>query len=312
MQGPAADLRAAQKEFIIMSEVSDRVRRMFREGDEKRDAGLTSPEDVDRFDDIAYGSDPVWQKLDVYRPKEAMSAMPVILSVHGGGWVYGDKERYQYYCLSLAQRGFAVVNFSYRLAPEHKFPAQLEDTNLVAGWIMKNADNYGMDLQRIFAVGDSAGASILGSYASILTNPEYAASYGFRAPAGFALRAIALNCGVYHVLADDPKDRQTTQLLKEFLPQGGSPEELEKLHLEKHVTENFPPTFIMTATGDFLKRQLPEMTDCLLAREVPHTARFYTAVHGKQPLGHVFHVNMKLEEARLCNDEECAFFREFF
>lgn len=312
MQGSAAALRAAQKEFIIMSEVSDRIRRMFKEGDDKRDAGLTAPEDVDRFDDIVYGHDPEWQKLDVYRPKEAMSAMPVILSVHGGGWVYGDKERYQFYCLSLAQRGFAVVNFTYRLAPEHKFPAQLEDTNLVADWIMKNADNYGMDLQRIFAVGDSAGASILGLYASVLTNPVYAAAYDFRAPEGFALQAVALNCGIYHVLADDPKDRQTTQLLKEFLPQGGSPEELEKLHLEKHMTENFPPTFIMTATGDFLKRQLPEMTDCLLAREVPHTARFYTAIHGKQPLGHVFHVNMKLEEARQCNDEECAFFREFF
>ena len=62
-----------------------------------------------------------WQKLDVYRQKDATGKLPVIVSVHGGGWVYGDKERYQFYCMDLAERGFAVVNFSYRLAPEYKF-----------------------------------------------------------------------------------------------------------------------------------------------------------------------------------------------
>ncbi|MFR5151238.1 MAG: carboxylesterase family protein [Ruminococcus sp.] len=61
------------------------------------------------------------RELDVYRPKQAQGEdLPVIISVHGGAWMYGDKERYQYYCMSLAQRGFAVVNFTYRLAHESK------------------------------------------------------------------------------------------------------------------------------------------------------------------------------------------------
>ena len=95
-----------------MSHVSDTVRAMFKEGDDIRDAGLTTPDDVVRFDDIAYGDDPM-QVLDVYRPSDAEGErLPVIVSVHGGAWVYGDKERYQYYCMSLAQHGFAVVNFS--------------------------------------------------------------------------------------------------------------------------------------------------------------------------------------------------------
>ena len=67
--------------------------------------------------------------MDVYRPRDTDAVIPVIVSVHGGGWGYGDKERYQYYCMSLAQQGFAVVNFSYRLASKYKFPAPLEDTN---------------------------------------------------------------------------------------------------------------------------------------------------------------------------------------
>ncbi|MBR1622682.1 MAG: carboxylesterase family protein, partial [Pseudobutyrivibrio sp.] len=91
-----------------MSEVSDMIRKMFAEGDDKRDAGLTTPDDVERFDDIIYGEDTKWQVLDVYRPKNVQGKLPVIISVHGGGWVYGDKERYQFYCMSLAERGFVV------------------------------------------------------------------------------------------------------------------------------------------------------------------------------------------------------------
>lgn len=78
--------------------------------------------------------DPRWQILDLYRLKNREGEkLPVIVivSVHGGGWSYGDKERYQYYCTSLTQRGFAIVNFTYRLEPEFKYPASLEDTNLV-------------------------------------------------------------------------------------------------------------------------------------------------------------------------------------
>ena len=114
-----------------MSAVSDKIRKMFGEGDAERDAGLSTPSDVVRYDDIVYGKDPKWQCLDVYRPKFRKGKLPVIISVHGGGWVYGDKEVYQWYCMNLAQRGFAVVNFTYRLAPEYKFPASLEDTNSV-------------------------------------------------------------------------------------------------------------------------------------------------------------------------------------
>ena len=107
-----------------MSLTSLIVRYNFGKGDRKRDAGLTTPDDVKRYDNIPYGRDKKWQILDVYRPKEKEGKLPVIISVHGGGWVYGTKEVYQFYCMSLAQRGFAAVNFNYRLAPGHRYPAQ--------------------------------------------------------------------------------------------------------------------------------------------------------------------------------------------
>ncbi|MBO6127663.1 MAG: alpha/beta hydrolase [Pseudobutyrivibrio sp.] len=291
-----------------MSEVSDMIRKMFAEGDDKRDAGLTTPEDVERFDDILYGEDEKWQVLDVYRPKSVEGKLPVIISVHGGGWVYGDKERYQFYCMSLARRGFAVVNFTYRLAPEFKFPAPIEDTNLVAEFVVNNNDKYGFDLNNIFAVGDSAGAHLLGLYTCILTNSEYKKQYEIKQVEGFKLKAIALNCGVYKVDAWNGEGSDM-KLMSDLLPEGGTNEEIEKITIANYVTDKYPPVFLMTADGDFLKEQPMHMIEKLLENNVPHIFRYYKS--DEEPLGHVFHLKIKTSDATLCNDEECDFFRKY-
>ena len=173
------------------------LRASFKISDTIRDRGLQAPKDIVRFDNLPYGTDPRWQTLDVYRPKNAGdTALPVIVSVHGGGWVYGDKNLYQYYCMSLAQHGFAVVNFSYRLAPRHKFPAALQDTDAVFHWVMAHAVDYHFDTRHVFAVGDSAGANILGLYAARCADPA-AANIPVTPPPGFVPTALALNCGQY-------------------------------------------------------------------------------------------------------------------
>lgn len=291
-----------------MSAVSDKIRKMFGEGDAERDAGLSTPSDVVRYDDIVYGKDPKWQSLDVYRPKFRRGKLPVIISVHGGGWVYGDKEVYQWYCMNLAQRGFAVVNFTYRLAPEYKFPASLEDTNDVVKWVLAHGAEYEMDLDHIFAVGDSAGAHNLSLYTAMLTNPEYAKNYDFALPEGFCFEAIALNCGAFKITLDKKEDL-TTMLMADFLPEKGSDEELDLISGINHITDAFPPVFIMTCVDDFLKEQASLIVPKLIEKDIPHISRFYGDKNNR--LGHVFHCNIKTADAKLCNDEECAFFKEF-
>ena len=64
---------------------------MCSRSDSKRDAGLTTPADIARTDNIAYGTDEKWHLLDLYRPKDTEEKLPVIVSFHGGGWVYGTK-----------------------------------------------------------------------------------------------------------------------------------------------------------------------------------------------------------------------------
>lgn len=295
-----------------MSAESDKIRREWKISDAIRDRGLATPEDIIRYDDITYGDSVAEQKLDVYRPREqAGKKLPVIISVHGGGWVYGDKELYQYYCMSLAQHGFAVINFTYRLAPEHKFPAQLEDTNQVVYWMMEHAEAYGFDTTHVFTVGDSAGGHLSGLYALICTNPAYAAKYDMKPPKGFAPTAIALNCGVYHITMEARTDheKQTLTLMTDLLPGQVTPETLAEIHIAPYITEDFPPTFVMTATGDFLIAQPQILTKKLTEKNVPFISRLYG--DARHELGHVFHCNMHLPEAALCNTEECSFFKEF-
>lgn len=293
-----------------MSELSDKIRREFKKSDDVRDTGLGTPDNVVRFDDIVYGTtDPKMQVLDVYRPKEMEGKkLPVIVSVHGGGWVYGDKERYQYYCMSLVQYGFAVVNFTYRLAPEHKFPAAIEDTNLVMRFVMEHSREYGFDTDHIFAVGDSAGAHNLSIYAGICTDPECAKQFPFEVPEHLGLKAIALNCGVYRVHVEDEKSLDAA-LMKEYLPGKGTEEELEMINALRGITENYPPTLYMTCTGDFLQEQVLDLQKTLIAHHVPQEFLYYGDKDIE--LGHVFHLNVKSEIAKRCNMEECGFFRRW-
>ena len=302
---------------------AERVRQLFKKNDDIRDSGLTAPDDVVRVTSLKYGPDPA-QVLDIYYPAVADKALPAIVSVHGGGFVYGDKERYQYYCMSLAQRGFAVVNFSYRLAPEHRFPAQLEDTNLVMRYISGRGSEaaggcdsediagkgaavdaaastaLGMiDLNNLFMVGDSAGAMLASQYCAALSNPAYARTLGLDLPP-VRIRACALNCGLY---AFDPrKDRMMARCYFD----GPAEDYTDRMDIGGSITKDYPPAFIMTSTGDFLQARA-EPFAAILARE---GAEYELHVYGdmKNRPGHVFHCNMKDPLAKRCNDDECAFF----
>ena len=297
------------KQFIA----SRQVRHAFGSSDRKRDKGQTTPEDITRYDDILYGDDvrlKKWQYLDVYRPKAAVEAdgslkkLPVIISVHGGGWVYGDKECYQWYCMRLAQRGFAVVNFSYRLAPEAKFPSSMQDTEKVFQFVADNAAQYGFDTDNVFAVGDSAGGHLLSLYTAALTNAEFKKNFEFIKDKKLTLRGVGLNCGKYTLNDTDPKFRL---LRSGFLPHGGTPEEVELVDSAAHVTKDFPPAFVMTCIGDFLRDQADIIKAKFEATGVPFVFKCYGTE--AQPLWHVFHCDPKLPEAIVCNDDECNFFR---
>ncbi len=300
----------------VMSETSDKCRRDFAKSDAERDAGLKTPDDIVRYDDISYGKDKKYNLLDVYRPVGAGDKkLPVILNIHGGGWVYGDKEVYQFYGMSLAQRGFAVVNFNYRLSPEHRFPTHMEDICAAFLWVEKNRKKYGLDTDNVFAVGDSAGGHLLGLFAALITNAEYKKELSEDYPdavlehGSIKLKAIGLNCGKYDLSKNGKADEHTPLLLKDLFEHGGDERELCISDVTKWIGPDYPPVFLMTCPGDFLKDQAVYMAAPLVKNSVPFVFKYYGSP--KNPLHHVFHCNVRLSDGIRCNDDECAFFMEY-
>ncbi len=289
----------------------EEMRQTMAASDRRRDKDLKIPKDIEQYRDILYGSDKQWQILDLYRPLETKDKeLPVIINVHGGGWVYGDKELYQYYGMNLAQRGFAVINFTYRLAPEHRFPAQLEDINLVFHWLLKNASNYQLNTNNLFAVGDSAGAHLLSLYVTYLNSQVYNRFYAFDKPEQLALKAIALNAGIYQFdLKETKQDKQTKKLLHAFLSSKHYYRDLKKISVLDKIKPNFPPTFITTSVADFLRSESLLLAATLTEKEIEHSYHLYGSKENQ--LKHVFHLNILDQSAITCNDDTIAFFKKY-
>ncbi|MGD0107153.1 MAG: alpha/beta hydrolase [Rhodopila sp.] len=100
-------------------------------------------------------------ELDIYAPDDAADgkgSAPVVVFIYGGGWKDGDKDQYRFVAAALAARGFLTVVPDYRLFPEVRFPAFLQDNAAAVAWTKANISRYGGDTHRMFLMGHSAGA----------------------------------------------------------------------------------------------------------------------------------------------------------
>ncbi len=107
--------------------------------------------------DIAYGEH-ARHKLDIYGPEGKPSAAPVVLVFYGGSWNSGNKADYAFLGKALASKGFITVIADYRLVPEIRFPAFIDDTARATVWTHRRIKEFGGDPARLFLLGHSAGA----------------------------------------------------------------------------------------------------------------------------------------------------------
>ena len=290
-----------------MEETIRQMRLKWTAGDEERDAGVIDPADVTRYEDLRYGECPE-NLLDVYCPEGTEGLIPTIISIHGGGWFYGSKKLYSHYCLRLAKRGFAVVNFDYRLAPENKYPAPLEDCCHVLRWIQENGENYHIDRDNLYLVGDSAGGQLAFQLLTMMTNEKYNALFTFSPPAGLRINACGMNCGCYFMpLSKLLPPKKMGAIFEAYFPEAYLPW-VPSLKAEKYVTKAFPPAFVMSAANDYLKFMAPMLHALLKFKGVESRLHIYGKKDQKE-MGHVFHLNCHLPQADQCNDDQCAFFR---
>jgi len=219
-----------------------------------------------KYLDIAYADLSPAQKLDIYLPDEGEGPFPVIVSIHGGAFMGGDKADVQVLpMLEGLKRGYAVAAVNYRLSWEAKFPALVHDVRAAVRWIRANARCYHLDPDRIVAWGGSAGgylASMLGTSAGVqeledlsLGNPEQPshvqAVVAWFGPTDFlkmdeqlAERGLQPEPGTEHSGANSPE----SLLLGEQITR--VPELVKAANPETYITPAAPPFFLQHGTLD--------------------------------------------------------------
>lgn len=226
---------------------------------------------------------------------------PVIVSVHGGGWFYGDKELYSHYCCLLAEHGYVVVNFNYRLSPQNKYPAAIEDVAYLIRYIHENAQTLGIDMDNFYMVGDSAGAQLTANYCIIASNSDYRAKLDFFTY-DLLPKKVCLNCGAYKMA--ERNDNISAWYLKNAVT-----EKQYKLFKDQldYVNADFPEAYLMYSINDDLASHTKALDEVLNKVGVAHITKAYG--QNNPDSGHVFHMNLYNPEGILCNEDECAFMR---
>lgn len=122
--------------------------------------------------DVAYGPDKR-QRVDIYRPAGSPEGRPVLLYIHGGGWVSGDKRTQALTLLhEAARRGYVVVSANYRLAPRNKYPLWVQDVKAALVWVRATIAQYGGNPQWVAVAGGSAGGHLAAVLATTPNEPS--------------------------------------------------------------------------------------------------------------------------------------------
>jgi len=179
----------------------------------------------------------------LYRPRPGA---PVALYVHGGGWALHDVETHDPFCRHLVQAtGYALLSVDYRLAPEHPYPAPLDDVETAARWLRTNAVDLGVDASWLPAIGDSAGGNLVAGLA--VRDPRLSDLQVLLYPA--ADRRAPLD-----VEENSALDAATMQWFWEAYAPGdlGDLPEVSPLRAD---LAGHPPTVVVTAEHDVLRDQ---------------------------------------------------------
>jgi len=232
-------------------------------------------EAVDNVEDHLISGSAGQTQVRVYRPA-ASSLLPVLVYFHGGGWVTCSIEAYDGLCRALANRADCiVVSVNYRLAPEHKFPAAVEDAYAACVWVASQAQELGGDPTRIAIGGDSCGGNLTAVVALMARerkNPPLAfqmllypcTDYEFERP------SCLENAKGYYLTLDAMRWfwRQYLNSEADAAHPSASPLRAEDL-------SNLPPALVITAQFDPLRDQGEAYATRLREANVPVTYKCY-------------------------------------
>ena len=218
--------------------------------------------EVSLIKNISYPSKYKNNVADLYLPKEG-SNHPLIIWIHGGAYVGGDKRDVKEYATVLAANGYAVFSANYERAPESKYPNQIRQIEEIYKFAAKESEKYNLDLNNLFLAGDSAGAHMISQFALIQTSLEYANIMNFNQVMDIdTIKGILLYCGPYNVRKiDEIKNKTISFLFSQaawayFGSKNWQRDFGDVATIKNHVTAKFPPVFITDGNSSFKEHAL--------------------------------------------------------
>lgn len=281
-----------------MVKIMQMVWRFCDGGDKKKHAKQKPPKNIEIIKDINYLDDNnLYHTLDIMYPENIgkNEKLPVIIDIHGGGWMYATKDLNENYCRSLCDRGYVVFNISYRLVPDVNVNEQIKDVMSALKWISENIKDYPCDSDNIMLTGDSAGG-MLSAYATVLLQSGELRNVFNTVDAELNINTLVLtspvafmkSAGLFSLYTKplwgkDYKNSETYNYMDfdEILP----------------YAKNMPPTYLITSSGDTLaQKQTLRLYELLDKNGVECELANYGEEYGKS-LAHVFSVLEPFDKA---------------
>lgn len=212
-------------------------------------------------------------QMDIYRPANKTGAVPYVLVIHGGSWIGGKRADMAPVCEALAKRGVAAVTVDYRVAPSSKWPAMLEDCEVAYGFLTSKASTYGLNKDRVGALGASAG----GQLAMLMAFKDAdAAAQKAGSPKHLKFRGVLNLFGPTLLTEDFPLDlRDSVSKMVIGKPAAETGDIATGMSPLNFVTRLSPPVFTIQGENDTLvpMMQAKRLDKALVAAGVPSTLR---------------------------------------
>ncbi len=221
--------------------------------DKKRMSTQTPPENIVKVKDVTYLDDGnPYHKFDVFYPEGTIpkEGLPVIIDIHGGGWMYASKDLNEYYCMELANKGYCVFSISYRLVPDVTVYEQIKDCTDALAYINSNMKNYPANKKTVMLTGDSAGGQ-LALYSTILNNNPDAREIFGTVDTKLNIKCLLLTSPVTYAKSGGWFSIYTKKMWgKDYKTKAA----YNYMDLDEimELANDMPPTYFITSSGDTL------------------------------------------------------------
>lgn len=256
---------------------------------------------------------------DVYYPKQSTTPVPVLLWVHGGGYVGGDKEGVKEFATRLASdANIAVVSMNYGVAPELQYPNQVVQVADMMQTLKKKQDKH-LDVSKMLIGGDSAGSQIALQFDNTQTNRTYGEKVGIsKILDDSVIKGTISYCGPVDLrqMANKPvSDKRMKFFVKTVAwsligtKNWQSSDELVQASLVNQVNGEFPPTYITDGNTFSFEDQGIALADKLQSLNVPVKSLFFKGQ--KKQITHEYQFKYDTEEAKQCYEQTLNFVNQY-